>query len=93
MVDLTLIKKLVAELESSLNVAKLHLKDNNRNDFIIEMAKSAGVTSGIIAEAYMLVGDISKESIGVSGQPTNKDDPFGALLGLSKKINSDPENN
>ena len=93
MVDLTLIKRLVGELESSLNVADQHLKSNNRNDYIVDMAKSTGMAYAIMSEAYLLIADINKDSLGQFVQASGKDDAMSMLLNLTKKMKPEPENN
>lgn len=59
-IDLTLLKKFVSQLESSLETCEEIKKDESRDpaDFIIEMSKSTGLVSGLIQESTMLIGDI-----------------------------------
>ena len=69
-VDITLLLKLVAQLESSLNVCEA-MKDSDADglyDFIIEMSKANGLISGIIQESSMLIGDV-QSIVKVSQQP------------------------
>jgi hypothetical protein len=59
-VDLDLLKRLVAELEISLNTAygiKTDLK-SEKEEYVIEMSKATGLASGVMTEAALIVGDI-----------------------------------
>lgn len=61
-VDLTLLKKFIAELELNLSVADgIHATKGNVNDYLVEMAKSAGLAVSVSQEANMVVGDIHKQ--------------------------------
>ncbi len=58
-VNLTLLKRYVAELEASINKAETVMANKeDPNDYVVEMSKSAGLASGIVQEATLLVGDI-----------------------------------
>jgi len=56
-VDLTLVKKLVSELEASLTAADVIL-DTDKNAYFVEMSKSAGLAAGLMQEASLLIMDI-----------------------------------
>lgn len=60
--DLTLLKKLVAELESMLDSSEAYLHSENvdNNQYVLEMSKTGGVAAGIVQEATMLLGDIAQ---------------------------------
>lgn len=76
-VDLTLIKKLVNELEITLKAAN-ELSDTH--DYIIEVNKSTGLAAGIMSEAGLLMGDI--QSLLQPGTATAaKNDFLDKLLG------------
>jgi hypothetical protein len=61
-VDLTLLKKFVSELELNLTVADgIQVAKGDVSDYLVEMAKSAGLALSISQEATMLVGDINKQ--------------------------------
>lgn len=59
-IDLTLLKKLVGELENSLNNASNISTDVDAdlNEYIVEMSKAVGLCAGIMRESSMLIGDI-----------------------------------
>ncbi len=84
-VDLSLLKKLVDELENSLAAAELMKTDSIDNkDYIVEMSKCSGLASGIMSESTCLVGDIHGCIMSVQGQPMPKDDALAKLLGAIK---------
>jgi len=61
-IDLTLLKKFVSELELNLTVADgIQVAKGDVSDYLVEMAKSAGLALSISQEATMLVGDINKQ--------------------------------
>ena len=88
-VDLTLLKKLVGELENTLNTADGIKKSGspsnstNVNDYIVEMSKATGLATGVMQEAAMLIMDIgSFVGAGVGAPPKN--DSMKDLLSLIK---------
>jgi len=61
-IDLKLLKKFVSELELNLSVADgIHVAKGDVSDYLVELAKSAGLALSISQEATMLVGDINKQ--------------------------------
>ena len=82
-VDLTLLKRLVSELEASLASADV-VKEAalNSNDYVVEVSKAAGLASGLVVEATMLIGDI-QYLIKSAGSPS-KDDSMKDLMSLFK---------
>ena len=62
-VDLTLLKRLMAELENSLDTAKgINTDvDSDMNEYVIEMSKAAGLCAGLMQEASCLVLDIAEQ--------------------------------
>jgi hypothetical protein len=85
-VDLTLLKKLIGELEISLATAdtiKSGVATTNNHDYIIEMAKAAGLAAGTMQEAALIVSDISVLTAGVQGPAAVKSGDFlDKLLGI-----------
>lgn len=86
-VDLTLLKKMVGELESSLATAD-GIVDNkteeNVYDYVIEMSKCTGLAAGIMQEATMLMGDI-QSAIRLNTSPAGKEEhPLASILGALK---------
>lgn len=61
--DLTLLKRLMSELENSLGTANSMSTDIDAdlNEYVIELSKAAGLCSGIMQEASMLILDISQQ--------------------------------
>lgn len=68
-VDLDLVKKLITELESALNVAEAIKTDSKpgMQDYIVEMQKAAGLAAGVMSEAALLVLDIKTLTTSVQG--------------------------
>lgn len=60
-INLTLLKKLVEELEISLLAADGIKKStgSDNNDYVIELSKSIGLCSGVALEAEALISDIT----------------------------------
>lgn len=56
-VDLALVKKLVEELEASINVAEKSA-ESDKDTYFIEMSKAAGLAAGLMQEASLLIIDI-----------------------------------
>lgn len=63
-IELTLLKKLVSELETSLNtVQELPFDERDQfNTFITELAKTSGLAAGVAQEATALVKDMYQVS-------------------------------
>lgn len=59
-IDLTLLKRLVSEFENAIaSTAKMEEnEDLARNDYIVELSKIIGYTSGLVTEATLLMGDV-----------------------------------
>lgn len=85
-VDLTLLKRLVGELESTLATAEGIKADTDSKDseteYVVEMQKAAGLAAGVMTEATLLVGDIA---VAVRSQSaTAEKDPLAKILGAIK---------
>lgn len=80
-IDLSLLKRLVNELENSLNLSMKIKETNNSADFIVEMAKTAGIAAGIVKEASLLVGDIAQ----VASAPISKLSDLTGMMSTSVK--------
>jgi hypothetical protein len=86
-VDLTLLKKLVAELETSLAASESirGSKDPSLNDFVVECSKAAGLAAGVMQESSMLILDIqSLVRASQSPAPKGGGDFLDKLLGGMK---------
>lgn len=89
-VDLTLLKRLVAELESALTASESLKDDSSKenkeatNDYVVEMSKCAGLAAGVMAESTLLVGDIQTAIQLAQGPGSSKSDPLTKLLGSLK---------
>ena len=88
-VNLILLKKLVSELETTLDESYIMRDDLDRdameayNDFVVEARKASGVASGVIAEATLLLTDINKliqYSFPGTAQSSKDKDDLDALL-------------
>lgn len=87
-VDLTLLKRLVVELESQMTaVEALKTNKSDRIELNVEASKAIGLASGVMQEAAMLVMDIQ---VLAGGQPTKgKGELFDKILqGLGPKGSS-----
>jgi hypothetical protein len=60
-INLSLLKRLVHELEESISIAekKIEAAHGNHVDFAVEMLKAGGLCAGINKEASLLIGDIN----------------------------------
>lgn len=80
-VDLTLLKKLVGELEAHLNTAEgiRTASVPDHLEYFVEMSRAVGMASGIMQEASALIGDIGVAVKNAQSQPT-KDSFLEAFL-------------
>jgi hypothetical protein len=81
-VDLTTLKRLVAELEATLNTAEdiQTSVSADKVEFVVEMNKATGLAAGIMMESGLLMGDI-QYLIGGAGAPAAKSDFLEKILG------------
>ena len=86
--DLTLMHKLVAELEKQLDDSyKLRdtIKETKDQEtyfkYVIEISKAVGILSGISQEASLLIGDMQK-LIQIASQPNDMEDPTSMLQSI-----------
>ncbi len=85
-VDLTLLKRLVTELDAALEGAEqiaANKSDENVQDYIVEMSKATGIAAGVLQEATMLIGDIN-QMVRINTMSAGKEDPLGSLLSVLK---------
>ena len=86
-IDLTLLKKLVGELEVSIQAAE-GIKTSielDKTEYIVEMSKAAGLCAGVMQEAGMLISDLQSATIAVqSGGTPAKTDFLDKILGPLK---------
>jgi hypothetical protein len=85
-IDLDILKRLVAELESSLSTAEGIKTDSSSKEanveYIVEMQKASGLAAGIMTEARFLVGDIV---VAVRGGPApSEKEGLAKILGVLK---------
>lgn len=73
-VDLDQLKRLVAELESTLSAAENIATDvkADRVEYVVEMNKATGLAAGIMMEAGILMGDV-QQLIQGAGTPSKSD--------------------
>lgn len=85
-IDLTLLKRLVGELETSLQVAE-GIKtsvDVDVAEYIVEMSKAAGLCAGVMSEAGMLIGDLQQATLSVQSPSADKTALLDKILGPLK---------
>lgn len=93
-VDLRILKKLVAELESTLAVADLIAEKGNadKSDHVVELSKASGLCTGLMQEASLLVLDIHA-IVRTTQIPSDKgNDLISSLLGAIKGPGSGSQN-
>lgn len=85
-VDLTLLKKLVGELETSLATVDSINTDTNPdvNELTVEASKAAGLAAGVMRESSSLILDID-DLVRGSQSPKPKSDLLDKLQGLLGK--------
>jgi len=79
-IDLSLLKKLVVELENTLATTEVSFNKNDLQQYVVEASKAVGLASGVMAEASALIGDIAvlvKQNTSVQSLAS---DPLEALL-------------
>lgn len=94
-VDLTLIKTLLSELESSLNKAEdiYQDPDGTATEYIIAMLKAFGVCAGLSQEATLVTQDINKIVLSLQNS-TVKDDPNNETINsLLNLLNNSKDSN
>lgn len=81
-INLTLLKKFVGELETSLTTAESIKSSANSdvNEYIIEMSKAAGLCAGVMSEAGMLVGDVQTMVMMAQNPTSAKSDLLDKIL-------------
>ena len=81
-VDLTLLKRLVSELDAMLATADGMSTDvkADKNEWILELSKATGVAAGIMSEAALLTGDIQHLMAGTTAAGAPKSDLLEKLM-------------
>jgi len=74
-VDLTILKRLVSELESELTTADGIKTDVHADkiEWVVSLNKATGLAAGILTEAGLLMGDIQHLVAGPSSGTSDKD--------------------
>ena len=74
-IDLSLLKRLVGELESMIATAEGMSTDvkADKNEWVLELSKATGVAAGIMTEAGLLMGDIQHVMAGTPATATKSD--------------------
>lgn len=82
-VDLTVLKRLVSELESLLATAEGIKTDvsGDKVEYVVEMNKATGICAGILTESGLLMGDIQSLIQGLSAPSLSKSEFLEKLLG------------
>lgn len=84
-VDLSLLNRLVSELNAQVSLADKIDGATNHHDQVVELSKAIGIVSAISSEAMLLVGDIAAQAK-QPNQTSVSEDLFGSLFGKSKKV-------
>jgi len=82
-IDLTVLKRLVSELESELTTAEGIKTDVNADqvEWLITLNKATGLAAGVLTEAGLLMGDIQLLLSGPSAGGASDKDFLNKLLG------------
>lgn len=80
-VDLTLLHKLVKELEDTLEVS---YKEDKPVELIIELSKAVGLASSIFQESGLLIADIQSQILVVQNPSPTKSDFLDKLMSTVK---------
>jgi len=98
-IDLSLLKKMLIELELQLNSAyvirdELNVKqsDDKFQKYIIELSKAIGIISGMAQESSLLIGDIQKLVQMSSPVPDAPNEFESILSALKNKTNKSSGN-
>lgn len=84
-IDMDTLKRLVAELESTLSAAENITTDvkADKVEYVVEMNKATGLAAGVMMEAGLLMGDI-QQLIQGAGVPAAKSDFLEKLMNSLK---------
>ncbi len=96
-VNLTLLKRLVSELEASVATAEtikssVESGEGANNEYVVEMSKAAGLAAGVMTESSMLIMDIQALVTKAQAPAPLKSDILDKFLGGLKGGNGDPQN-
>lgn len=85
-IDLTILKRLTTELEASLLTAEkiamnTAITSNDKVEYIVEMTKASGFSTGVMQEAMMLVGDIQHAMTGDGPSNYNAKELLNKVMG------------
>jgi hypothetical protein len=82
-IDLTLLKRLVSELETLVTKAEVMSADvkSDKNEWILELSKATGVAAGVLTEAGLLMSDIQHAIAGSPADPASSKEFLNKLLG------------
>ena len=81
-IDLDIIKRLVSELEASINRAEdIKAAAGDKIEWIVELNKASGLAAGIVSEGALLIGDIQYTVQGGPPSGSVKQDFMEKILG------------
>lgn len=80
-VNLTVLKRMVAELESSLATAESVKTDADKLEWIVELNKATGLAAGVMTEAGLLMGDIQYLIQGGAGSANKSQEFLEKIIG------------
>lgn len=78
-VDLTVLKRLVSELERELETADALKLSGDKVEWIVALNKATGLATGVMTESGLLMGDIQLLAVG-------NQQPSGTQAGLLEKL-------
>ena len=78
-VDLTVLKRLVSELEKELATADSLKLAGDKVEWIIALNKATGLATGVMTESGLLMGDIQLMAVG-------NQQPSGTQAGILEKL-------
>ncbi len=82
-IDLTILKRMVSELESSIQKAEAITGTTSADkvETIVELNKATGLAAGVLTEAGLLMADIQHLVAGGATSESSKQDFIKQLLG------------
>lgn len=82
-IDLSIIKRLLAELEATVATAEGIDTDINADkiEYIVEMSKASGLAASVMTESAMLMGELQSNIASVAAPGTPKSDFLDKILG------------
>lgn len=85
-IDLTLLKRLLAELDASVQILSSISTDvpSNKTEIMVEGAKAAGLAAGLMQESAAIMGDVYTFLDGGAAASPIKNDFLDKIMGSFK---------